>query len=383
MLERVRTMRSALDKKLATRFSIFEPTGCNENTLSAIIGMLLDPNGTHGQGEGFLRAFLKMFSDNKRVEDFIKLDLKKAKVKCEDSTPDNRRIDVTVSIGNTKFGIENKIWAGDQKKQVSDYLKGENLDFLIYLNPYGNNPSEYSIPEDEFKEKKSEGELLIMSYKYSSASIYIWLKECAQITESDKIRWYIQEVMNYIDIKICEEEPFMSDFVLKDILLKDKDVTDAYIELRRYENDLKKSLVGNFLKKLRDNLEKKLKNVDLQNWEAVYDNVRSICIKRDENDKEHFLIDFDRDNYEHMYFQWCSQNYHEKFKIFFEVKHPSNDGGIWEYVDQLKRLDIKQLNELNHDESNNSDFAILINELSDKTVNFLKAIDKASLEHTT
>ena len=59
MIGYMEAMRSNFDRKLATKFSIFEPTGYDERTISKIIRLLLDPKGGHGQGSNFLKEFLK------------------------------------------------------------------------------------------------------------------------------------------------------------------------------------------------------------------------------------------------------------------------------------------------------------------------------------
>ena len=148
--------RQQLEVKLASNFSIFEQINYDENYISRIIKHLLDPRGSHSQGSRFLKAYLKTLFDyftqynkenkenndkqynTENIENILNhQNMDKAIVRCNDPTKDNRLIDITVTWDATKkkFGIENKLWARDQKNQVSDYLKDLPGDgFLIYLS---------------------------------------------------------------------------------------------------------------------------------------------------------------------------------------------------------------------------------------------------------
>ena len=50
--------QAELDRRAATRFSLFDFFHERETDLSRVFGSLLDPSGTHGQGDTFLRLFL-------------------------------------------------------------------------------------------------------------------------------------------------------------------------------------------------------------------------------------------------------------------------------------------------------------------------------------
>ena len=107
------TAKKEMDVYLACDFNVFDYIAPDENRLSDIIAGLLDPNGKHGQGDVFLREFLKVTgkSENYNVQ--------KRKVIREGPTTyirkSQRRIDITIDFGKSGIGLENKPWAGEQE----------------------------------------------------------------------------------------------------------------------------------------------------------------------------------------------------------------------------------------------------------------------------
>ena len=414
MILSIEEMRSYLDRRLATKFSIFDPMGYGERTLSKIIGMLLDPKGNHGQGSMFLKEFLEVLclanTRNEKIRNFLTNNLENAKVKCEYGTKEGRFIDVVVTAGNLKFGIENKINAGDLNNQVADYL--ESVDFLVYLSKDRMSPSEYSISQDECEKAIQSGSLLIMHYKSSSTSYHIkesalsdnistaclsgWLKRCEHTSESDKVRWYLREVLELIHAKIYGERTFMGDCMLDDILLKNKEVTDAFIELHQYHDSLTDKLVENFcncmVKKFKQALQ------PFSEWLEIIDNppnrqsleaavkgaqngAKSIIDITPHNGKfGHFNVFFWGTEYRGMYFQWNSHNNsnHETFKTFFNGDIGNEHGYVWKQfeIQDFRSPDaLKKLNEFHHDREA-SELAILVKEVVDSAVNFFKNLNQ-------
>jgi hypothetical protein len=403
MIRHMEEALSNLDRKLATKFSIFEPTKCDERTMSKIIRLLLDPRGSHGQGQLFLETFLehlhKSFPDKGKITKFLDRDLKGATVICE-ACADGRFIDVFVTAGDRKFGIENKLWADDRKDQVKDYLK--HVDFLIYLSIDGKLPS--SIKLIECKKAIDDGRLLIMQYECSSrpsqdnipeksaiADFSDWLKRCEQIAESDKVRWYLREVLQLINTVFYGRSPFMSDSILTEILLKHKDVTEAFADLLDCQNDLTNKLVGNFCIKLKEKFEAALKPL-AEEWKMVEYNAPTtqspkgggkpiINIMSLQGGVENFEVLFWDIENRNMLFRWNSQNteHCEKFQEIFDSK-----GDFHKYGDACKQFPVfydfrkptalKKLNEFYHDRDDASELAGVTNDLVKKTILFLQSI---------
>ena len=141
-------VRKEESRKRGERFNVFEMLGVAhyEVTHSKIIAGFLNPQGSHGQGDLFLRLFLQTIENN----DEIYLDTSNAKVYTEYDTGTGR-IDILIE-DNTGHGIviENKVYAGDQPEQLIRYnsfaenkYKKENYT-IYYLTLYGYEASDNS-----------------------------------------------------------------------------------------------------------------------------------------------------------------------------------------------------------------------------------------------
>lgn len=149
---------------------------------SALIANLLDPKGSHGCGDAFLRAFFEIA-------------LKGTAYPFENSTPlDSRtehytgpiagdtggRIDILVKSSQYGLIIENKIYAGDQDRQLTRYDNygkttfGAGRYLLVYLTLFGSEASEGSTAKGSDKEV----DYLCLSY---AEDILRWLEQCARL----------------------------------------------------------------------------------------------------------------------------------------------------------------------------------------------------------
>jgi len=138
---------------------------------SAFIAELLNPKGTHGQGD----VFLKLFVEQLGVEDF---DTKNATTKVEKNIGEKTeteggRIDIVINSGRKNIFIENKIYAGDQPQQLLRYHNADKKADLFYLTLYGRDASEESTGKSEDK--------YYISISYST-DILNWLKKCKKET---------------------------------------------------------------------------------------------------------------------------------------------------------------------------------------------------------
>lgn len=165
---------------------------------SALIANLLDPKGSHGCGDAFLRAFFEIA-------------LKGTAYPFESSTPPDSltehyigpiagdtggRIDILVESKSksSHYGliIENKIYAGDQDKQLIRYdnYGKENFEadryLLVYLTLFGNEASEESTAKGSAKEV----DYLCLSY---AEDILRWLEQCVRLAENKPL---VRESLN-------------------------------------------------------------------------------------------------------------------------------------------------------------------------------------------
>lgn len=129
------------------RFNLFRIFNNHRSELvhSRFLSELLTPRGNHGEGDAFLEAFLRDVLGLEEIE-------RPYKVRREFSTDEGRRIDLVIEAPNHIVGIELKIDAHDQSRQLHDYHKelkqqarGYKEVTLAYLTLEGNKPSQYSL----------------------------------------------------------------------------------------------------------------------------------------------------------------------------------------------------------------------------------------------
>ena len=145
---------------------------------SAILADLLNPQGTHEQGDVFLRLFIEQFNEQFKIQDF---NPESSEVLSECylgpmTDTEGGRIDILGTDNRKKhFIIENKINAGDQENQLIRYHNFDKNAPLFYLTLEGTAPSIQSI-----------GDVLLPSKHYTcisyKAHIIEWLEQCKKET---------------------------------------------------------------------------------------------------------------------------------------------------------------------------------------------------------
>lgn len=150
------------------RFNVFQICGVDHYEVmhSTILASILNPDGSHGQRDKFLKIFLSV------VDDKIGIDSSSCSVFTEYVT-DEGRIDILIEDNKGKgIIIENKVYAADQDRQLiryDDFSKkkyGEGHYAIYYLTLDGHEASEGS----------GKG-VAYFRISYSS-HILAWLEEC-------------------------------------------------------------------------------------------------------------------------------------------------------------------------------------------------------------
>lgn len=147
-------------------FNIFSILGVERNevhTHSAFLAELLNPKGSHGLKDAFLKLFVKEMSLD-AIEDKSKLKTETATVRKEFyvgkkdvKNETGGDIDILIEFSNPNYTIviENKIDAGDQEAQLAryrNYAKKYGTGFtLFYLTKDGHEPSEWSTGKETNK----------------------------------------------------------------------------------------------------------------------------------------------------------------------------------------------------------------------------------------
>ena len=161
---------------------------------STLIANLLDPKGSHGCGDAFLRAFFEIA-------------LKGTAYPFESSTPPNSyteyytgpiagdtggRIDILIQSSCYGLIIENKIYAGDQDKQLTRYDNygketfGAGGYLLVYLTLYG-----YDAGKESTATKSAE-EVGYLRLSYAE-DILRWLEQCVRLADNKPL---VRESLN-------------------------------------------------------------------------------------------------------------------------------------------------------------------------------------------
>jgi hypothetical protein len=225
------------NSKLAFDFNILNFFNVGENKISEFLAFLLDPNSDHGQGYKFLDLFVLQFLSGKGIDPGSF-----KHVKCEKILPSERRIDLWLEFDSFVLAIENKIWADDQKNQLFDYSKyleeqTHGKYQLLYLTPYGVEPSLNSISKLEREGLLNVKKLKLISYEYD---IIGFLNSCVGLCEAGSVTYFIKEVVKFIQRKIYRDNQLNMANVLKEIILSNKD--EVY-EIVNVYNQLTNGLV--------------------------------------------------------------------------------------------------------------------------------------------
>ena len=201
ILNQVRLLKSKYDELAAVtgeQFNVFSILGVEADevrTHSAFLADLLSPQGSHRQGDAFQKLFLKVALNRSGPDEYG--DSEPFQVRKEAST-DQGQIDILLENKEACIVIENKIYAGDQNRQMERYYQyatskrsSEKQIKLVYLTLDGSPPSTESLgnlPEDSVK---------CLSY---SEDIINWLEECMKLQEVQRIAPIREIVFQYRDL---------------------------------------------------------------------------------------------------------------------------------------------------------------------------------------
>ena len=227
-------------------FSILKMESKENATHSAFLSELLNTKGTHLKGNIFLRLFLKII-------DYSSLDIDSCQVKVEhpigkrdDEKKTGGRIDIYIwdNQGNS-ISIENKIYAGDQNKQIErycNYNKAKNK--VYYLTLEGNEASKESCGK-----LKAGSDYYTLSYK---EDITNWLQLCMKESVEnpilrETIKQYILLINKLTHTMNKEEEKELFNLILQNS-------EEATVIANNYQNAVW-NLSRNLRKKIKSKLE--------------------------------------------------------------------------------------------------------------------------------
>lgn len=217
---------------------------------TSFLALLLNPKVLHGQGDCFLRLFLKVI-DSKCHSNFRdNMNTEKSQVFIEKNigpvtSEKGGRVDILVTDDKGHFIIiENKIYAADQDKQMLRYWNyaqeksGQDPDKyrLVYLTLDGHVPSSGSLCS------LNKGDFVCMSYK---DDILPWLKECAEISYRlplirETINQYYQTIRQITNVDMENTNDLLTE-------MKKEQNIDSVFAIANHINDFMDSIINNDL----------------------------------------------------------------------------------------------------------------------------------------
>lgn len=257
LLKDVDTEIKAADKAIAMiqeshapLFKTIDFMGIKKETkLSEIFAFLMKSDGSHGQGTKYLKLFLDMlFQKYEQFPRIIADQAKKIDVRTEVRTTGDRRADFIVTIDNFMMLFENKPWAADGDKQISDYadhIKGREAAILYICD---DDPEENSISKEGLEELRKKDQF----FRISFSEIASWIKSCIQDTRPDKVRSFLYEFYEFL------ESEFMNTKVQtnqKIIDLISENIASSF-EIHKNLIPFKKKLLMSFLDDLKRELDR-------------------------------------------------------------------------------------------------------------------------------
>lgn len=232
-------------RKSGKYFNVFSALGIENKEVrhSALLAALLDPNGFHGMSDCFLKEFLHRIDfENFPTEDAI--------VRTEEVIRGGRRLDISIvsEDGKQKIVIENKIDTEDHDNQLSAYLndlKTKESYKLIYLTLNGYEPT-----EDIGKQKEK---IICLSYKDDILELLENVSSAKNMLPHpvlEIIRQYILTIKKITNQGVDRK----MDEALMELLLQGDNfetIETVYNQL----NDIKVSVLTNFLRNLKQEFE--------------------------------------------------------------------------------------------------------------------------------
>ena len=164
-------------------FNVFRILGLESRevvTHSAFLGELLNPAGSHGLKDIFLKLFTEAMNHQllfagKKAPEFntatARLEVEHHIGRITEDYQQGGRIDLYLESAGEYIFIENKIYADDQQNQLARYQAHQKNARLLYLTLTGHEASEWSaggLTADQYQ---------VFSYKEDIAA---WLEKCRQ-----------------------------------------------------------------------------------------------------------------------------------------------------------------------------------------------------------
>lgn len=250
----INQVKKHYSKVLASDFNSLDFYYVGENKVSEILCFLLNPLGSHGQEDVFLKLFLKKFEIIFEYED-----LQDVSAVTEKITDNNRRIDIFLhnKKSTSLIAIENKIYSGttDQHNQVNDYLQyilnftREEKFTFIYLAPKGKEISNNSFNKETYDNLVRSGKVKFINYE---DDIIPLIHQFAISAENDRVRAFILDYERKLKNLYMGNSELNETDIIKEYIIDNSKNIELSFQIFKNINDAKLELRALFLAQLKE-----------------------------------------------------------------------------------------------------------------------------------
>lgn len=241
------------DRRTGRKFSAFDLVRTQELDLSRIFEGLLDPAGSHSQGDLFLSLLLEELhaAPGKAADVLLGFQppagmasrvQREYSISTDSSGTPRGFIDLVVELDHNRWiGIENKPWAIDQEEQLPRYLyalqeecgrrQSGDVDksvLILYLSGNGSGP-DLDVRSRNNRELCAEAKKRIRSLtdegpywknwltvpyrqQFLSPSVEGWLKRCCAECRAERVLEFLRDLLNYIQLNFRDPRSHSTDF---------------------------------------------------------------------------------------------------------------------------------------------------------------------------
>jgi hypothetical protein len=316
----------ALARATGQHFNVFHilKVGRYEvKTHSPLLGDLLSPTGSHGQGAVFLQCFLNRLG----ITDF---QAKGATVTLEkyigQVTEDSGgRIDLFLrDLRGNCIIIENKIDARDQDKQLIRYRNHAPNAHLFYLT------LERGLPHGMTEEEATELRCQPISY---AQHILEWLRDCRKEAACvPVVRELLTHYIHLIETLTHQTPPSQMNEELVSQITSSQDSLNAFFHLKKLETSVQDNLLRSLFANL-DRIATSLQMTLKGDWENLRNKDAGFYFTSDDITKEglHIGFAFEKDGFRNLFFGFGRLNDQQastretRIKELFRGKSESSD----------------------------------------------------------
>lgn len=224
------------EQLLAPEFNILTilHTASKEVDVCRLLYEVLNPQGSHGHGNTYLKLFVQ---DVLQINTMTDDEWENISVCREHYIPDSgRRIDLVIQTQKRFIPIEVKIYAADQKSQCFDYYQyANNIDKqaeLYYLTLDGHLPSEDSYTSsDESKSltQSSSDKIDGITCISFETDVLMWLRNCLSLNETlryESLRIFFMQFIKALE-SLTQQSIGEKDLEIIDLLSQSKESIKA------------------------------------------------------------------------------------------------------------------------------------------------------------